>query len=162
MTELLDIVNENDEVIWTITKDEIYEWKHIHRVIHILVFNSEKKIALQLRSKDEKFLPWYVFASVCWHVSAWEHYEEWAYREMQEELWINTPLKFLWKQLYYDNEMHKFQAVFEAEYDWKISHDVWEIEEIVYLSLSEIQQMISEWRKFQPELIHIFKTYYNI
>ena len=165
MSEIIDIVNDYDCVIWSCNKYEIYKLKCIHRVIHIILFNSEKKISLQLRSKEENFLPWYWFSSVWWHVQAWENYEQAAYRELKEELWIHIPLKFLWKQLYcdqYDKNFFKFQTVFEAKYDWDVCINNIEFDDIVFFSLQEVKQMIVEWKKIHLELLDILYKYYNL
>ena len=39
--EILDQVNENDEVIGNASRDEIYDKKLMHRIVHVLVFNAQ-------------------------------------------------------------------------------------------------------------------------
>lgn len=63
-TEYLDIVNEHDKVIGKATRHEIYEKKHTHRIVHVLVFNGKEEIALHKRSVNNTFCPGYFGTSV--------------------------------------------------------------------------------------------------
>lgn len=162
---MIDIVNDFDQVIWVCEKKELYKQKHTHRVVHIFVFNSENKLALQLRSKKESFMPLHWFGSVGWHIISGEHHEEWAKREMQEELWINPPLKFIGKQFYsdqYGNWIKKFQFIYETKYDWEFTIDENEIDSIKFFSLDEIKNMVIKWEKFNQELLDLLKKFYEL
>jgi hypothetical protein len=68
--ERLDIVDKNDMVIGSTSKDEIYEKSLCHRICHILISNNENKIALQLRSKNVSYLPNYRSTAVGGHVQS--------------------------------------------------------------------------------------------
>jgi 16S rRNA (adenine1518-N6/adenine1519-N6)-dimethyltransferase len=64
-----------------------------HRAVHLLVFNPQGEVFLQLRSrtKDRHPLTW--DSSAAGHVNAGEEYDETAQRELLEELGITVPLE---------------------------------------------------------------------
>jgi len=92
--ELLDVVDDEDRVIDTMTRGEIHAQGLMHRAVHILLFNSQGQLFLQKRSmsKDEK--PGYWDSSAAGHVDSGEDYLECAHREIGEELGIVTDREF--------------------------------------------------------------------
>jgi len=55
--EFMDIVDENDLVIGSCNKNEVYTKSLCHRICHIIIFNDNGDIALQLRSKYVSYAP---------------------------------------------------------------------------------------------------------
>lgn len=92
-SELFDVVDQNDLVIGTATRQEVHKNSWFHRSIHIFVFNIQKDIFLQKRvlTKDEN--PGYWDSSVSGHVNSGEDYLTSAHRELKEELGISGSLK---------------------------------------------------------------------
>jgi len=92
-SELFDVVDQNDLVIGTATRQEVHKNSWLHRSIHIFVFNNQKDIFLQKRvlTKDEN--PGYWDSSVSGHVNSGEDYLTSAHRELEEELGISGSLK---------------------------------------------------------------------
>jgi isopentenyldiphosphate isomerase len=88
MTEILDIINMDDQVIGQATREDVYAQKHIHRIIHVIVRDSSGRQLLQLRSAESKYLPLHWSTAVGGHVHAGESYEDAARREMEEEIGI--------------------------------------------------------------------------
>lgn len=89
MTEVI-IVNENDEVIGTMPKDEAHKNGTLHRIAVIYVENSKGDILIQERADG------YLDHSSAGHVDVGESYEEAAYRELAEELGIKeVKLKYV-------------------------------------------------------------------
>ncbi len=88
MTEILDVVNENDEVIGSAPYSEIYSAKRSHRICHLFIFNDAGEMALQLRSKTKSFLPGYWSTAVGGHVLSGETYEIAIMRESMEEIGV--------------------------------------------------------------------------
>ncbi len=161
-TELLDFVDENDNVLWRAEKHEIYSKKLINRICHVIVINSEWKIALQKRSQTVSFMPWAWSTSAWWHVSSWDDYETSAKRELEEEIWVVWDLVFVDKVLYrnIEKEYLKFLWVFKLVYDGDFSFNDWEVESVKWCSLDEIKNMIYWWEEFHPELIFILERYF--
>ncbi|MGI5825976.1 MAG: NUDIX hydrolase [Patescibacteria group bacterium] len=115
--ELLDLVDENDEVIGTITKAKANSnTQTIHREIRIILHDQEGRILLQQRSPKKKVYPG-VWAESCQgHVPCGMSYEEAAHKELVEELGFDTDLEYLGKTLIeFPNETH-FAAWYIGEY----------------------------------------------
>lgn len=163
--EMLDVIDENDEVIGQAEHGEIYEKELLHRICHILIFNSEGKIALQLRSKNKKFRPGHWATSVGGHVQSGETYEEAALREMEEEVGVKIPIKFLRKDWYEDKRSNGFRkslGTFKATFNGPFNINPEEVEKVEFFSIDEIKSMIKEDEKFHPELLFLLEKEYKI
>ncbi len=163
--ETLDIVNENDEVVGQASYREIYEKLHAHRIVHILIFNNEGKMALQLRSKTKSFCPQHWSTSVGGHVQAGESYEQAALREMREEIGVETTFDLIAKDSYIDisrNNFQKFLATFRTIYEGSLNLNPEEVEKFEFFSLKEIQEMIDQGEKFNPELLFLLKKHFGL
>jgi isopentenyl-diphosphate delta-isomerase len=85
MAELLDIVNEKDEIIGQVERDDINKAKHIFRMVFIGFYTPDKHIILQLRSATKKYNPGKLTSTVSGHVESGYSYDETAIREAHEE-----------------------------------------------------------------------------
>lgn len=91
--EMLDIVDEHNVVIGSGTKEDIYEKKLLHRIVHVFVLHPHRpEIYLQKRAATKAFLPNYYCTSAGGHVHAGETHEQAAVRELEEEIGITTPI----------------------------------------------------------------------
>lgn len=88
MGELLDTVNENDEVIGQIDRDDPEKYRHIFRMVFVGFYTPEKHIILQKRSLLKKSSPGLLTATASGHVSSGQTYDEAAVREAFEETGI--------------------------------------------------------------------------
>lgn len=174
--EIIDIVDSQDNVIWQIERKQCYIDCTTNRIVSILLFNNEWKLALQKRSKTSSFMPWALWLSAWWHVSTWETYEIAARKELQEELWIEVPLEMKYKL--YDNravvnwKYHKhsldvphyfFEWIFEWIYNWDFyfnTEENDEVDDVRFFSLEEIKEMIEKEVPMMPNLSYILKKYY--
>ena len=97
--EIFDVVNEHDEVIGCRTRSEVHRLGLMHRAVHVLLFNSQGKVFLQLRSMKKDRQPGVWDSSASGHVDSGEHYDACAVREVREELGVTLeiPLKKLYK-----------------------------------------------------------------
>lgn len=158
---MLDVVNDMDEVIGKVAYEEVYKKLLFHRIVHILIFNTQGKLALQKRSKTKEYLPGYWSTSVGGHVQSGESYEEAALREYEEELGTTTPLKLIFKDAFQneDDKHMKFIATFSTQYNGPFMANPEEVEYVEYFSLGEIKKMIQNGDKFHPELLYILKRH---
>jgi isopentenyldiphosphate isomerase len=97
--EIFDVVNENDEVLERRTRSEVHRLGLMHRAVHVLLFNSQGQIFLQLRSMKKDRQPGVWDSSASGHVNSGEEYDACAVREVREELGVTpeTPLEKLYK-----------------------------------------------------------------
>lgn len=97
MSELLDIVNENDEVIGQIDRDDPDRAGKLYRMIFVGFYTPEKNIILQKRSLLKKSSPGLLTATVSGHVSSGQTYDEAALRESLEETGTTVDQERLYK-----------------------------------------------------------------
>ncbi|MCX6815284.1 MAG: NUDIX domain-containing protein [Candidatus Aenigmarchaeota archaeon] len=164
--EFLDYVDDNDNVIDSMSKKEIYEKLLTHRIAHVLVFNREGKMCLQLRGNVKSFaFHWCTTAGG--HVQAGESYEEGAKREMTEEVGIDAQLTQKFKDTYVYTfgqykGIKKFLVTFIATYDGPFNINKNDVKKVKFFTLEEIQKMVDRGEKIHPELLFLLKKYYGI
>ncbi len=142
MTEYLDMVNEKDRVIGTTSRAEAHgNPKQIHRVAHVLVFNTKGEIFLQKRSIEKDVQPGKWDTSVGGHLDRGECYRDAAVRETTEELGIRRPqLRFLYKYLHRNSFESEYVSTFSCIYDGPIRIQKSEIEEGRFWTPEEIDK----------------------
>lgn len=86
MTEYLDVVNQNDQVIGCETREKVHRAYLIHRGVHILVVNDSGCVLVQRRAESLDYYPGYLDASAGGQVASGESYEQAAGRELKEEI----------------------------------------------------------------------------
>lgn len=159
--EFLDIVDRNDNVIGTASKDDIYKKSLCHRIAHVLIFDNEGKMILQKRSNKVSFCPNHWSTAVGGHVQSGETYEEGALREYQEELGVKSNLELIGKDFYSaPNSPDKFLAIFKTQYNDAFNHDPEVVSEVRAFTVQEIKSMVENGEKFHPELIFIINKYF--
>jgi len=158
--EILDIVNEHDEVTGQAPHEEIYANKHRHRIVHVLVYNDEGKIALQQRGLTESFMPGAWGTSAGGHVHTGETPEVAALRELTEELGITAPLTFLGKSTYFSPSlgMEKVISCYKTTHNGPFTLTE-EGESIKFYSPLTITYMKKDGVPFMPEALHVFERY---
>ena len=97
MTEYFDVVNDDDKVIGTASRDECHKKGLLHRAVHIIILNSKCEILLQKRSMEKDLYPGWWIDAAAGHVESGETYKDAAKREMMEELGISTELEELFR-----------------------------------------------------------------
>src|SRR5688572_827523 len=88
MSAPIAIVNEQDEIVGSATKQEAWEQGLLHRVVRIMVTNSRGEILLQHRTPTKDIFPDCWDNSSAGHVDVGEDYDVAAHREIAEELGI--------------------------------------------------------------------------
>lgn len=137
------VVNEKDEVIGYNTRYECHHNKHlIHRVIDVVLFNKEGKIAMQKRSEKKDLYPGYYCVTASGHVSKGESYEETAYRELKEEMGVEGVT--LTKQgtfIVYNETETEMTTLFVGQYNGPFTFPKDEVESIYYFSKEEMEAL---------------------
>ncbi len=100
--ELLICVDEDDNVVGYKSKVDCHAGDAIlHRAFSIFIFNEAGELLVQQRSEEKPLWPLFWSNSCCSHPRKGETVEEAAYRRLQEELDLETDLKYLYKFQYY-------------------------------------------------------------
>jgi len=95
MAEILDIVNEKDEIIGQMEREEVHAKGLICRMVFVLFYTPDKQIILQRRSLSKKSNPGRLTTTVSGHVESGATYDETAAKETLEESGISVELSDL-------------------------------------------------------------------
>lgn len=158
-TEVVDVVDEFDQVIGNAPRTEVYAEGLGHRIVHVLLFNSEGKLGLQLRSESAHYLPGHWSSAAGGHVQTGEDYLSAAVRECGEELGVNLPIEEIKKYVYTDQKLCKHTVLFKTVYDGPFQTNPAEVQGIEFFSLKEIDDMIAGGDKIHPELIAALRIF---
>lgn len=115
--EILDLVNEQDEIIGSLTRKEIYaQGLRNYRVVHAFIVNDEGKFWIPRRASTKKLYPNGLDYSIAGHVESGETYEEALLKEASEEVGLDLstiPYKEVGRFNPYTDQVHCFQRVYE-------------------------------------------------
>ena len=162
--ELLDLVDENDNVVGTIMRSEVYE-KDIHnvRVINLFIKNSKGEIWFPRRVESKKSFPLCLDMSVGGHVGSGETYEEALKHETRDEIGIDVekvPYKFLGKLSPHENNVSAFMKVYEIQMDETPDYNKGDFCESFWLTPKEFLKRIEEGEKTKEDLPKLVKHFY--
>lgn len=85
MSEILDIVNDNDEVIGQAERDRVHREGLVCRLVYVCFYAANGEVILQKRSDTKKNDPGKLTTTVSGHVASGQTYVEAAVRETLEE-----------------------------------------------------------------------------
>lgn len=155
---LIDVINEANEVINQVTREEVYRDKLRHRIIHIFLV-KENKVFIQQRSNQVEYLPGYFCTSAGGHVEAGESPLEAASRELKEELGIEGPLTLL-DEFIYNGDEHERRIFLYKVSSLKAPNFIdGEVSGGGYYSREEIDNLSKE--KFHPQLLPCLERYFS-
>jgi isopentenyldiphosphate isomerase len=144
--EYLEIVNENGESIGYAQRSEIHgNPSLIHKVVHVLIFNSAGNLLLQKRSQNKDVAPGKWDTSVGGHVEAGEDLLTSCKREMREELGIiEYEPEYLYSYIHRNDYESEFVSTYRCIYHGEISYNTSEIDEVRFWSIEEIKKSIGQ------------------
>lgn len=142
----MDVVNENNEIIGQDRRNNIHMKGLWHRGVHVLVFNVNGKILLQKRSPNKDKFPSCYDISLSEHLQSGENYEQAALRGLEEELGITdvTLEKLVRFRMIYGHNDNNISEIFRCKYDDKVKIDRNEINEIEFMPLNKVMELIRE------------------
>lgn len=158
--EHLDIVDYQGNVIGSALRSEIHgNPSLIHRVVHILVFNTKGKILLQKRSRLKDVAPGRWDTSVGGHVGLGEDLAVSLQREMHEELGISgLESEHLYAYIHTNHYETELVTTYRCIYDGAISFNREEIDEVRFWTFDEIRGMIGK-KLLSDNFEHEFRKY---
>lgn len=151
--EIVDIVDENDNFLFSTKRTEAFQEKLRCRVAHcFLIDRATHHIALIIRSRNASFRPLH-YAAIGGYVQTGENALQGMSRELQEEAGINCDLTFLGKypftdptngQIFIDNVYASLVDITQVKLDQN------DIEGVELFTLDDLRHLV----KVNP-LIHI-------
>lgn len=145
--DLVDLVNENDEVIGIIDRNdkEFLQKKNV-RGVELFLLTKENKLVIPKRSANRRIFPNCYDYSAAGMVDSGEDYETAMYRELKEELYTdNISLKEIAYLNPYKSESKMFIKLYIGYIKDEIKnfdHDG--ITDIYYFKIEELDQLLKE------------------
>jgi isopentenyldiphosphate isomerase len=164
--EILDLVNEQDEVVGSLSRREIYERGLTNfRVVHGFLVNKERKLWIPRRILTKKIAPGGLDYSVAGHVESGESYENAFRRETQEELGIDVdtiPWKQVAKFTPSADGVHFFEVVYEMVFEGEPQYSRTDFGEAAWYTPEEALALIRSGGHHKMDLAFtIEKLYLN-
>lgn len=157
-SEVFDIVDKNDCVVGKTDMKELYEKKHLHRIVHVFVIHPKTKaVYFQKRSESKSYLPGFYCTSAGGHVRAGESYEQAARRELSEELGLNVPVKKVHRTNFVLDGQDRFIELFVAFAEGGIKFIDGEVAGGEFLTMQDAQTRIEKGEKIHPQLDVCFR-----
>jgi len=171
--ELLICVDERDNVVGYKTKAECHAGAGIlHRAFSIFIFTSDNRLLVQQRSPEKELWDHYWSNSCCSHPRKGETSDQAARRRLEEELGLETDLRYLYKfhyQVPYGDKgsEHEICSVFVGRSDESPTVNPHEIADWRYLDLDTIDHEFSAHSEqytpwFKMEWARIRSSYQDV
>ncbi|MFZ4798174.1 MAG: isopentenyl-diphosphate Delta-isomerase [Bacteroidia bacterium] len=142
--EYVILVDENDQEIGKMEKQEAHEKALLHRAFSVFVFNEKNELLLQQRALTKYHSAGLWTNTCCSHPRVGETTEQAAHRRLMEEMGFDCDLTFRSKFLYkaaFDNGLteHEFDYIFVGKFNGEISFNLTEVKNIKWIDLEELE-----------------------
>lgn len=139
--EILIVVDEQDNILDYLPRDEVHTKKLLHRTISVLVFNDEGKVLLQKRSLKKDNNPGKWSNAVGGHVNKGQTYEESADVEIREELNINDKPEFVKKMIIKDPLHTTMSNLYKIKSNGPFKFNPDETDELKFFSKEDLKNI---------------------
>lgn len=149
--ELVDIVDDDDNVIATVTRSEMRARRLLHRSVGIAVLSTDGRLLIHRRSADKDIWPGWWDIAAGGVVASGESYEDAAQRELAEELGITgVELRHLGHDRYVADDLAALCSLYRVVHDGPFRFDDGEIVEARWVTFPELDAMQADHR-FVPD-----------
>lgn len=151
--ELVDIVDDDDCVVGTVTRAEMRARRLRHRAVAVVVVDAVGRVLVHRRSDDKDVWPgrWDLAAGGV--VAAGESYVEAAHRELAEELGFEVEadaMTFVTAGRYVDDDVDEVAQVFRVEHPGPFHFADGEITEARFVAAAELAALVAA-ESFVPD-----------
>lgn len=160
--EWLNLVNEQDEVIGRVTRDEAWEKRLPVRVVNAFLVNSRGELWVPRRTAHKRMFPNCLDMSVGGHVDSGEDYLSCFKREAQEELNLNVDL-MTWRELGYytpTDGLNTFMRVYEIRSDLAPDYNPDDFTEAFWLTPAQVLERIAGGDPAKGDLAELVRRCY--
>ncbi len=160
--EYLDVVDENNRVIGTKSRQEIHEKALRHRSVHIFIFNTRGELYLQKRSPHKDQYPDHWDSSAAGHTDPGETPLEAAQRELMEELGLEVKLTEVLQYPACLETGWEFATLFTAQTDDPIHLNLEEATTGEYFTSGQLARLLADpLQKITSGFRLLFSLYQN-
>ncbi|MGB8857916.1 MAG: NUDIX domain-containing protein [Ilumatobacteraceae bacterium] len=149
--ELVDIVDDDDRVIATVTRAQMRAQRLQHRAVSIAVVGTDGRLLVHRRADDKDVWPgmWDIAAGGV--VAAGETYQRAAHRELAEELGVHAErFEHLGEGRFADESVALIGRGYLAVHDGPFTFTDGEIAEVRWVTAAELTELIARER-FVPD-----------
>lgn len=149
--ELVDVVDEHDRVLRTVTRAEMRAGRLRHRCTFVILRDGTGRTLVHRRSDRKDVWPgrWDLCAGGV--VGAGEAWDDAAARELAEELGVRgVTLRLLGAGAYDDEDVSMLGRVYTATWDGPVSFDDGEVVEARWVTTEELDGLVHS-RRFVPD-----------
>jgi len=143
ITENVVLVDVNDNQIGIEEKMKAHQKGVLHRAFSIFVFNKKSELLLHKRASGKYHSGGLWTNTCCSHPRPDEGLKNAIHRRLQEEMGFDTVLNkkfdFIYKATVGDLTEHEFDHVFFGVYEGDIKPDPEEVEDIKWMTISDLQ-----------------------
>ena len=151
--ELVDIVDDDDNVIATVTRAEMRAGRLQHRSVGIAVLSTDGRLLVHRRSENKDIWPGWWDIAAGGVVAAGETYDQAARRELAEELGVaDTEFEYLGQAHYVDEVLAAICRGYRVVHDGPFTFADGEVAEVRWVGFDELEAMRSTHR-FLPDSI---------
>ncbi|MGD2249011.1 MAG: isopentenyl-diphosphate Delta-isomerase [Candidatus Methanofastidiosia archaeon] len=171
MSEMIILVDENDNEIGTIEKLEAHKTGKLHRAFSIFVFNPQGEMLLHKRASHKYHSGGLWSNTCCSHPRKGESLHEAVHRRLQEEMGFDCDLQEIFHFIYTADlgelTEHELDHVFFGEYTGDVNPNPEEVEDYAWIPVQSLQEDIdtnpakyTEWFKIAvKKVIQYFKDH---
>jgi 8-oxo-dGTP pyrophosphatase MutT (NUDIX family) len=140
--ELVDIVDDDDHVICTVTRSEMRARRLQHRSVGVAVLSTDGRLLIHRRSDAKDLWPGWWDIAAGGVVAAGETYEEAAQRELAEELGIvDVAVQYLGRSHYIDEDLAALCRGYRVVHDGPFTFADGEVAEARWVTFAELESM---------------------
>ncbi len=142
--EYVILVDENDQEIGTMEKQEAHEKGLLHRAFSVFVFNENKELLLQQRALTKYHSAGLWTNTCCSHPRVGETIENAAHRRLMEEMGfdceLSTKTSFIYKAAF-ENGLteHELDHILVGNFNGEINFNPTEVKNFKWIALEELQ-----------------------
>jgi isopentenyldiphosphate isomerase len=148
--ELVDIVDDDDIVVGTVTRSEMRSRRLQHRSVGIAVMSTDGRLLIHRRSLAKDIWPGWWDIAAGGVVASGETYEEAARRELEEELGVVGDVDFLGQSRYVDDDVAEMCRCYRVVHDGPFTFNDGEVSEARWVTLTELDALRATHR-FLPD-----------
>ncbi|MBR3339718.1 MAG: isopentenyl-diphosphate Delta-isomerase [Lachnospiraceae bacterium] len=147
MEDTLILVDLEDRETGTGPKLQVHRENRLHRAFSVFIVDGDRML-IQRRAFDKYHSGGLWANACCSHPRAGEKLSDAVQRRLAEELGIEAAVRELFSFVYFQQydglSEYEYDHVFLAEYNGDVRYDRYEVEEVMWIELSELARDVTD------------------